>query len=381
MVRYIFNPEHDLCIADGGEDYIPPASAVEFREQCRWIERFMGHGEGIVQNGHPEEVVPWGWNRCLRKQLQREGVPENLLPDNRMLEQLRHNSRREVAVELLERLCKGDAGGASKTPKGNISSATDAAAFRGARGSLGPGIPVGGIIAPDYRIVARSMGEIGSFLEERGRVVLKAPLSGSGKGIRFVAGELMETDRGWCRRILERQGSVVVEQRLEVVQELAMLFEYGAGEGAEDDVDVLFRGYSLFYAANGTYRGNLLASNEYIEKFLERWIPAVMLEEVRCGVEGFLKEKLQGRGLGRLRGFVGVDQFVCRLPDGGQLLYNPAVEINMRMTMGHVARNIYDLHSTELGLGEGTHCLEPARGIFPCGDTDALKLECYGKIQ
>lgn len=350
-----------MCLADGREDYIPPASAVEFGEQCRWIGRFMGQGG---------EIVPWGWNRVLRKRMLQEGVPVHLLPDDSVLDMLRRNSRREVAVELLERLYRREA--------------CDSSQPRVCR-----------MLPPDYRVVARSLGEIKAFLEERGRVVLKAPLSGSGKGIRFVTGKLTESDRGWCRRVLERQGAVVVEERLEVVQELAMLFEYAmrpvaadagsgifepvAGDCGAGDVDVRFRGYSLFYASNGAYRGNLLASNEYMENFLLQWIPGEMLERVRCGVERFLKEKLQGGGLGRLGGFVGVDQFICRRQDGEQLFYNPAVEINLRMTMGHIARNIYDLHSAEFGLGEGTHCFEPLRGIFPCGE-EAVAADQKGSV-
>ena len=91
-------------------------------------------------------------------------------------------------------------------------------------------------------------------------------------------------------------------------------------------------------------------------------------------MERFLQERLQEaveRGCRIMRGYVGVDQFICRRAGGGELLYNPAVEINLRMTMGHVARNIYDLHFRELGLGEGTHCFEPLQGVVPA-DGDAL---------
>lgn len=326
MARYIFNPEHDLCLADGGEDYIPPASAVEFREQCGWIERFIG------VPGREVGIVPWGWNRSLRKRLLQEGIPKELLPDDTSLSLIRLNSRREVAVELLERL----AGGLPESA---------------------------GIISPGYRIVARSIQEIEAFVAERGKVVLKAPLSGSGKGIRFVAGALTESDSGWCRRVLERQGSVIAEVRLQVVQEFAMLFEYGD--------DVRFRGYSCFYASNGAYKGNLLASDRHIAGLLGRWVPEGVLEEVRCRVEGFLRERLQGWG--RLKGFAGVDQFVCAGGRDGEFLYNPAVELNFRMTMGHIARNIYDFYPEEFGLGEGTHCLEPLKGVFPCGEGDAKK--------
>ena len=344
MARYIFNPEHDLCLAAGEADYIPPASAVEFARQCQWIERYMADGASAGDG-----IVPWGWNSVLRKRLQQEGCEVNLLPDYNFLDFIRHNSRREGAVELLGELERGVAV-VEEEKKGKVC----------------------GVVPSDYRIVARSIREVEEFLGEKGKVVLKAPLSGSGKGIRFVAGKLMETDRGWCRRILERQGAVVVEQRLDVVQEFAMLFGYevkAAGSGSDaGGVEVRFRGYSLFYASNGAYKGNLLASNGHIEGLLGKWVAPEVLEKVRCRVERFLQERLQeaaGRGCRMLPGYVGVDQFICRRGIGEALLYNPAVEINFRMTMGHIARNIFDLHSAEFGLGEGTHCFEPLQGVIP----------------
>ena len=174
----------------------------------------------------------------------------------------------------------------------------------------------------------------------------------------------MDTDRGWCRKVLQRQGSVIVEERREVVQEFAMLFEVGES--------VRFVGYSLFYAANGTYKGNMLASNEYILQKLGEMYPVEELQGVRATVERFLEEKLPGK----YKGFVGVDQFLCKgngCEENGaesqekKYLLNPAVEVNFRMTMGLIARNIYDFYREELGLGDATHCFEPERGIFKCG--------------
>ena len=319
----IFNPEHDLALADGCGSFIPPASVVEFARRCAWVERFMvgpQDAESLV------EIVPWGWNRCLRERLLKEGVPSELLPADEQLNFIREHSRRELAVELLERLHEGLCAGAP-----------------------------GNMIAHSYRIVARKMEEIEAFLQEKGRVVLKAPLSGSGKGVRFVSEELMETDRGWCKRILQRQGAVIVEQRMVIVKEFAMLFECRE--------KVRFRGYSLFYAFNGAYKGNLLASNEYIETILGKFIPLQKLRQVQEQIRDFLQEKLAGRYCG----FVGVDQFVAEDLSGRKFCWNPAMEINLRMTMGLVARNIYDYHAAEYGLGEGTHCFEPEKGIFKCG--------------
>ena len=355
MKHFIFNPEHDLCLADGSGSFIPPAAIVEFARKCRWVERFMGDGElhgrrpacddaGEVAEeckGLVTSVVPWGWNRCLRDRLLKEGVPAELMPDDEQLDFIRESSRRELALELLEYLHRESE-------------------------SAGGVFPV---VCPQYRIAAHSLEEIEAFIQEKGRVVLKAPLSGSGKGVRFVAGELMETDRGWCRRTLQRQGAVIVEQRMEIIKEFAMLFEVG-GVGHPGGGQVKFRGYSLFYAGNGAYKGNLLASNEYIEKELGKYVPVGELRRVRSLVERFLQEKRQGK----YAGFVGVDQFVAaQTGDGNQeerlsgrkYLWNPAMELNLRMTMGLVARNIYDFHRDEFQLGEGTHCFEPEKGVFP----------------
>ena len=351
MKRAIFNPEHDLCMADGSGSFIPPAAVVEFARRCSWVERFMVGTEGEEP---PVEIVPWGWDRCLRERLLKEGVPAEQLPDDAQLDFIREHSRRELAVELLERV-RSYTGEDYASKLGN---------------SVQPSSEISGsIVSPAYRIVAHTMEEIETFLQERVRVVLKAPLSGSGKGVRFATGELMATDRGWCRRTLQRQGAVIVEQRMELVKEFAMLFEFGE--------TVNFRGYSLFYATNGAYKGNLLASNEYIEKVLGEFVPVVELRQVQERIREFLQEKLQGR----YRGFVGVDQFVAvndhaaevagadepENLSGRKFCWNPAMEINLRMTMGLVARNIYDYHAAEYGLGEGTHCFEPEKGIFKCG--------------
>ena len=316
---WVLNLEHDLCLASGERNFIPPRAVVEFAQRCRWIGKYMPVSQGAGS------IVPWGWNMQLKERLLREGVPAAELPSNAGLEFIKENSRRELAVELLEHL----------------------------NGNFGDWVRGGVIVSSRYRIVAHSLEEIDEFLVEKGRVVLKAPLSGSGKGVRFVAGELMETDRGWCRRVLESQGAVVVEERQDVVQEFAMLFEVG-----DAPYGTKFIGYSMFYASNGAYKGNLLASNGYIEEKLAKNVGKNILEGIREKMAGFLQEKLGGR----YTGFVGVDMFLYRGGEG-RIMVNPAVEINLRMTMGLIARNIYDHNREEFQLGEGTHCFEPESGI------------------
>lgn len=345
-IKFIFNPEHDLCLASGDVNFIPPAAAVRFAQQGKWIERFMRAPEGMQAGGGNAagKIVPWGWNAVLKRKLIEEGWPEEMLPSDEELEFIKKNSRRELAVELLERLQVAGVEGlpaASATPSAPATPATPAT-----------------ILPHTYRTIAHSLEEIESFLYQHRRVVLKAPLSGSGKGIRFVTEELMETDRGWCRNTLQKQEAVIVEQRMEILQEFAMLFECAPVAG-QTERSVTFRGYSMFYASNGAYKGNILASNEHIENTLSRWVPKGMLHKVQEWIARWLDEKLSGK----YTGFIGVDMFICE--DG---LLNPAMEINFRMTMGLIARNIYDFHKEEYNLGEGTHCFEPERGIIllPC---------------
>lgn len=327
-MRFVFNPEHDMCLASGEENFIAPAPVQEFARKCRWIEEYMP-----VPAEYPFAVAPWGWNSCIRKRLLKEGYPAEELPSEQYIDFVKEHSRRELSVKLHNFLYSGFAVDAD-----------------------------GLLLPPGYRCIARSVEEVEDALAKWKRVVLKAPLSGSGKGVRFVSEALMTTDLGWCRNVIARQGAVMVERREELVKEFAMLFECAD--------DVVFAGYSLFYSANGAYRGNVLASNGYIENVLGGFVPAEHLRKCACLTMQFLQERLQGK----YRGFVGVDHFFAvgydsssGNPCSGDVLWNPAMEINLRTTMGHVARNIFDSHASSKVLGEGTHCFEPERGIVKCG--------------
>ena len=96
-----------------------------------------------------------------------------------------------------------------------------------------------------------------------------------------------------------------------------------------------FIGYSLFESRNGTYSKNILASNEDIEDMIAGYIPRDTLIAIRENLITILAETL----VGHYEGFLGVDQIVCQddLP-----VFIPVSEINLRMTMGLIARNQYD---------------------------------------
>ena len=286
---YIFNPEHDLCIANGDENFVPPRSAVGFAKEnvdmSEWLKR---------PNKQRRQIVPWGWNHSLKKRLINEGFDPAALPSEEDLQFIRAHSRREFALDVHSRLSCEDSH----------------------------------VVAPDYRIVATSLSEIEAFISANGSAVLKSPLSGSGKGIRFVRERLSESDEGWCRRIFGKQGSVIVERRFEIIRECAMLFECH-----HEGID--FIGYSLFESRNGAYSKNILASNEDIEAIIAGYIPRDTLIAIREDLTAILADTL----VGHYEGFLGVDQMICQEDSP---VFVPVSEINLRMTMGLIARNQFD---------------------------------------
>ena len=289
MSRIIFNPEHDLCIANGDENFVPPRSAMGFAKENIDLSEHLKR-----PNKQRRQIIPWGWNHSLKKRLINEGVDPATLPSEEELQFIRTHSRREFALDVHSRLSYGDLQ----------------------------------VIGTDYRIVATSVCEIQEFISVNGSAVLKSPLSGSGKGIRFVRERLSESDEGWCRRTLDKQGSVIVERRFEIIKECAMLFECHH-EGMD------FIGYSLFESRNGAYSRNILASNEEIEDMIARYIPRETLIAIREKLTAILADML----VGHYEGFLGVDQIICQ---AASPTFIPVSEINLRMTMGLIARNQYD---------------------------------------
>ncbi len=397
---YIFNPEHDLCLANGDIHFVPPQSALQFGKDCSSLVKFMRGLDSssdsdnlIYPVSNPSDhkinkIVPWGWDSVLCNRLLKEGYAPGLLPTEDELQAIKELSHRQLALDAHNFVCESVIGGIAADGSGNTS--IDA---------------LNAITPANYRIAAKSLEEVESFIREHKNVVLKAPLSGSGKGIRFVADALSHSDAGWCRNLIKKHGCVIVEQRFRPLLECAMLFECVGSQdasmpdsaGSNDKGQrnrVVFRGYSLFYANNGMYSGNVLASNEFIEQKITECLFGGSCREadvakvrVNCRllekVKTALIEYLQKNVAPRYSGFVGVDQFVytefdgnyaseipedapCggnRLADykacaGGKLFFNPVVEINLRMTMGLLARNIYDRFAAELQLQDGSHRFE-----------------------
>jgi hypothetical protein len=319
----LFNPWHDLALANFAPNYTPPASAMKMAEDLALLPVWYGDGDAVIAEGegnrsfldsvksllpitaemipsqeialrYGEQITPWGWNPMLRKKMMSLGVDEHQIPLMEELGLLKEYANRKNAVRLLQELKKEEKN------------------FCG-----------------DSHHFTR-LDELLEFLQSTpGDKVLKMPVSGSGKGLIWILDGITDKQTDWCRRVIHEQGGVVAEPVLRKVKDFAMEFYLQKGK-------VQFAGYSLFRsAASGAYAGNELLSDRKIVERLTAYYPTGLLH----GLRESLIHKL-ALFFPFYTGYAGVDMMVCET-DGGYRI-QPCVEINMRMNMGMVARIFHD---------------------------------------
>ena len=317
---YLFNPDNDMALASFSPYYKAPRSATKMAADLSALPAWFAEGgeasvflssdrqqEWMEQNAcFPlsvsyttqlssiyMKVCPWGWNPALRRSLSEGGLAEDCLPTQEELQQIRLLSSRELAVDVLQQ------------------------------------VHVPGTLGESHLL--RTCDEVLDFLQTNSRALLKAPWSGSGKGIRPVWTAPDESLLGWIKRILHTQGAIAAEPFYDKVLDFAMEFRMEAGR-------IQWVGYSLFETDHrGAYKGNALLSNEQIEQKLSPYVSVEVLRQVSFQLAQILENRLSAR----YEGYLGVDMMICRQEAGGFAVH-PCVEVNLRMNMGVVARLFYD---------------------------------------
>ena len=179
--------------------------------------------------------------------------------------------------------------------------------------------------------VCNSSEEVEEALKLHKDIVVKAPWSSSGRGVRYISIDdgPNENVQKWINNTLEKQGSIIVEKKCRKIQDFAMEFQ------AKADGKVVYDGLSLFTTKNGAYTGNILLPEDEKEEYLHRYLSPTLLDEVKKQIEAFLTKEINGAYIGPL----GVDMMICSPWEEGtsDVVLNPCIEINMRRTMGHVA--------------------------------------------
>ena len=330
---YLFNPENDMALASGSPYYMAPASAKKMANDLAMLpawyadagsEILVGDSRqvdwlrdgcrlSLLVNGvlsvtdEYEEIIPWGWSPALKHRLGMDmvrGVD---------VETLRGLSSRMTAVNLL------------------------------------PKLRIEGTIGESSWLT--SLENVSAFSVKHGRVLLKAPWSGSGKGIQPLCGLPDDNLQGWIRRIIATQGGVVGEPFYEKIKDFAMEFKV---EGK----DVAFGGYSLFETdARGIYKENFLASDAMIEEMLSGYVSRDVLHAIRKSLLRELSLLLEGN----YQGYLGVDMMIVR-SDEEKYLVHPCVEVNLRMNMGVVSRLLFDRFIVPETVGRYVIEFFPRRG-------------------
>lgn len=326
MTFHYFNPDHEIALAMNAGRYSVPLAAKRMREQYDYLpalwartadtvivddvktaqERYAAveltmrsNPTFITLSQLPEmlegkriiDIQPWGWNRTIWQTLRDAGVPEEYMPTIRQLNKIRDLSHRALAVTLLDRMKD----------------------FEGVTG---------------FSRLCDSYEEALLFIDRNKDVHIKAPWSCSGRGVKHLNAETVtENQLQWIANTIEKQHSVVAEVTCRKIMDFAMLFV------ADSNGRVKFHGLSIFQTVNGSYCGNLLASDKEKKEIICKYISPALLHAVTMRIEQFLAGYIGGS----YKGPLGVDMMVCESSKEGKYLLNPCVEINLRRTMGHVA--------------------------------------------
>ena len=318
MKLLVFNPEHDLALAANLSNFTAPHAGRQLRTDLGYIPAVWAATDDrvLVENVEDAErrflrlmrrpfsrfidkdqirrydftaVDVWGWDLAIRSSLLRWGVDAGLMPTVAQIDAIRQLSHRRYAMQLLNNLqMSGTIGDACETDQ---------------------------------------MATIADRLHSGEHLVVKAPWSSSGRGVRFIDGTMNIYDSGWLRHVIEKQGSVMVEPYYNKVKDFGMEF-FSDGRGA-----VSYVGLSLFQTSNGAYTGNILADEEEKQDMISRYIPVDLIRSIQEKICAFMGTLLKDRYAGAF----GIDMMVIRRDDGDGFLLHPCVEINLRRTMGHVA--------------------------------------------
>lgn len=317
---YIFNPENDLALAFGEEGYTAPPAARQLRRDLQMLPAwFCGAGAVILSQdcdtdslwlgemsrrfgidavcmplnhlqNHRFEYRPWGWNLDLRRRLIGACVPAGQLPTVEHIMTLRQLSHRSISVKIHD--------------------------FVRAR--------IGGYPFPECPVEVFSVEDVRAYERRHSKCFVKAPWSSSGHGVYRVLEPESRNFEIWTQGIINRQGSLLCEEALDVIQDFAMEFLCHGG-------NVEFVGYSVFdNDMHCSFDSGIVASCEHLRRIIATKLgDADLLERVRQVLMQFVDIEIAPH----YDGYLGVDMMLYG-DDCGVVRINPCVELNLRMTMG-----------------------------------------------
>lgn len=310
----LFFPAHDLALANGVRHYIAPRAAVRLQQDLATLSQWWQRGETTEDGSslRPASPLPWGWNYNSRATLLEAGIDPAHLPTDQDLKLLRAISHRRTSIEII-RQCQTDSSHSDQQPFVSVQR------------------PLYVTSPSDFDIKFKELQE------RQTPFLLKSPWSSSGRGLcwsRAIPKDLIYK-RGHA--IIREMGGVILENEYNKIRDFAMLFYVGREK-------VEFVGYSIFDTdRQGTYRNGLMMSDDQMECRLSQYVP---LQELHHLKQLYLEQILPDLfspffGLGYTVGYIGIDMMIFT-DEKGKYRLHPCIEINVRCTMGVVARLLFD---------------------------------------
>lgn len=337
---FIFNPDSDMALANGGTNYLSPRFAEQLTRDLQLLPAWLAPAGALVlahdveaaeawlrAQGLPVEAVdmerlprrarfvPWGWTPTLRKRLLARGVDAACLPPEQAVWQWRELAHRRTTI----------------------------AVHRLLRERLDMALPPLPVELDTVEAVRR-------FARAHPGCYVKSPWSGSGRGVWHVHDPEGHDFTSWVHGAIARCGSVLCEVGQERVMDFAVECEC---EGGATRVT----GYSVFVNdAHNQYSGGLVAPTAVLKSRIAALCPAI--DDVTAALVQVLDRLVAPTYTGPL----GVDMFIYKV--GASLRLNPCVELNLRMTMGHVAAHLGN--TLALPKGEARFAIVPPSRV-PAG--------------
>ena len=324
MKRFaVFNPEHDLALANGDAHYLAPRNIREMAHDLAPLMDYL------------EWDTPWGWDAAVASHLHKSGIPRQELPNDAMLAALRTRSERITAHHLLLQM-----------------------------------LPLTDHITGES-YVCRSLDDIKACATQHSHLLLKAPLSGSGKGLRHLnlndnhpssrrsTSALTSTFKkieSWADALIRRHGYLTAEPYYDKVQDFAMEF-------CVTDGQCHFIGYSLFTTdTHGRYDSNLLLSDADIEARLSEYIPRSVLHDVRHFIEAHTELIVPAEwDTSRFPITFGIDMMIVNII--GQQPIHPDGNSQLRIQNSAAQREQSQASWTSQVLRQVLNYAEPARNL------------------
>lgn len=340
----IFNPENDMALANGGNNYIAPALVrrmaadlellpmwiyaklpqasvlCEHTDEARAYVEAVGDllqlGERVPQPVSPDKarerfsssagqpvpvrVNPWGWSRQLAYRMQKLGISARYLPTSSTLDAIRSLSGRMMTLELCKAL--------------------------NAQSISGINAEVTACYSPeDCRLYA---------LSNEG-VVFKQPYSSSGKGLKWCRGGMDELACQWVNTALQEMGYVIAMPIYNKVYDFSVLFQR-MPDGIYMPVELM----EFMTDDKGAYLGQKLQSREQLVNQILKDVPDLDFDRLLSTCVGFFHKYYQAYPE---IAFIGIDMMVYE-DEKGKRWVMPCIEINTRLTMGFVASYFYRKH-------------------------------------